>query len=496
MMRPDSVRFEAARDAPVIVWFRRDLRLADNPAVARAARLGRAVVPLFIWAPDEEDWPPGAATRWWLHRSLASLARDLGRRNARLIIRRGPAGQAVREMAVELRAATVIWNRCYEPALAARDAQIEAGLKVDGIAVENFNSSLLFEPRDIQTSAGAPFQVFTPFWRKCLAQGEPVRPLPAPNQLTAPSRWPRSLALEELQLRPSIGWDSGLEMAWTPGEAGAAGELKRFLKTGLAGYALERDRPDHAGTSRLSPHLHFGEIGPGQIWRAVRKLAGELPARQADKLAEPYLRQLVWREFAQHLLYHFPHTPKEPLRPAFARFPWEVDEAGLCAWQRGKTGFPYIDAGMRELWTTGWMHNRVRMAVGSFLVKDLLLPWQEGARWFWDTLVDADLANNTLGWQWVAGCGADAAPYFRIFNPVGQGEKCDPQGAYVRRWVPELARLGTRWIHRPWEAPLDELQAAGIELGRTYPRPIVDHATARRRALEALATLKQPARTD
>lgn len=479
-------------DSPAIVWFRRDLRLADNPALATARKRGGPVVPLFIWSPDEDGWPPGSATRWWLHRSLASLANDLSGLDSRLIIRRGSALQMLEEVADEMKATAVFWNRCYEPALTARDSQIKSALRTRGLEVESFNSGLLFEPWTITTSTGTPFQVFTPYWRKCLAQGEPARPLPRPRQIAAPSRWPDSLPLEGLELNPHIRWDAGLEFAWTPGESGAGGELKRFLKTGLGGYSVERDRPDHSGTSGLSPHLHFGEIGPRQIWQAVRKLAGDMPPPQAERLSEPWLRQLVWREFAHHLLYHFPQTPNAPLREQYSRFPWEHDQSGLRAWQRGKTGYPYIDAGMRQLWGTGWMHNRVRMAVASFLVKDLLIPWQEGAKWFWDTLVDADLANNTLGWQWVAGCGADAAPFFRIFNPISQGEKFDPQGTYVRQWVPELARLDAEWIHKPWEAPGDVLTAAGIKLDGTYPRPIVDHATARLRALEALATLKQP----
>jgi deoxyribodipyrimidine photo-lyase len=293
-----------------------------------------------------------------------------------------------------------------------------------------------------------------------------------------------------LKLEPRIQWDAGLRKAWTPGAPGATKELDRFLADGLGDYPTERDRPDHAGTSRLSPHLHFGEVGPRQIWHAIRRTARIGNSRKQDKIAEPFLRQLVWREFAHHLLYHYPHTVFEPLRNEFVEFPWLEDPTGLRTWQRGETGFPFIDAGMRQLWTTGWMHNRVRMAVASFLVKDLLIPWQEGAKWFWDTLVDADLANNTFGWQWTAGCGADAAPYFRIFNPVGQGERFDPEGSYVRQWVPELAQLPREWIHKPWEAPAAVLQAAGIEVGKTYPQPVVEHAAARRRALQAFGAIK------
>ena len=297
------------------------------------------------------------------------------------------------------------------------------------------------------------------------------------------------MPLVNLQLEPTIDWAGGMRSTWGPGEDGAQYELQRFLDTAVTGYSEHRDRPDEVQTSRLSPYLHFGEISPRQVWHAVRKHAGKHPAIQRG--AEAYLRQLGWREFAHHLLFHFPHTVDQSLRAEFADFPWRDNSVDLKAWQRGRTGYPLVDAGMRELWATGWMHNRVRMVAASFLVKHLLLPWQAGDRWFWDTLVDADLANNTLGWQWVAGCGADAAPYFRIFNPVSQGEKFDPNGNYVRRWVPELSRLPAEWIHKPWEAPTNVLAEAGVKLGMTYPEPIVDHHTARIRALAALAKLKK-----
>jgi deoxyribodipyrimidine photo-lyase len=324
--------------------------------------------------------------------------------------------------------------------------------------------------------------VFTPFWRACRALPPPDTPRPAPGKISKPRTWPASIPLDDLELLPTIGWDAGLAAAWSPGEAGARQRLREFVAHGLTYYHEERNRPDHAGSSRLSPHLHFGEISPRQIRHAV--------ARKRSTGAETFLTEIGWREFAQHVLYHFPHTADAPLRVPFRRFPWNSDRRALRAWQRGRTGYPIVDAGMRELWTTGWMHNRVRMIAGSFLTKDLLISWREGARWFWDTLVDADLASNTLGWQWVSGCGADAAPYFRIFNPVTQGEKFDPQGVYVRRWVPELARLPDRWIHRPWSAPVDVLGAAGVRLGRDYPRPMVDHDQARRAALAALETIR------
>jgi deoxyribodipyrimidine photo-lyase len=424
-----------------LVWFRLDLRTADNPALAAAAKLGE-VVPVFIWAPEEEgNWPPGTASRWWLQHSLAALDADLRKLGSRLIIRCGPTLTALRKLVKETGATAVFWNRRYEPALIARDTQVKQALIADGLQVESFNSALLFEPWEIKTGNGGPYQVFTPFYRACLAR--PLRPVGTTRRAVRGAR-ALSLKLDKLDLLPKLDWARGFN--WQPGEAGAHRELKKFVASAMGRYAAGRDAPAIVGTSRLSPHLHFGEISPRQVWEAAT--------------AEPYRRQLVWREFAHHLLYHFPHTTDQPLKRDFERFPWHKDAKGLQAWRRGRTGFPLVDAGMRELWTTGWMHNRVRMVAASFLVKDLLIPWQEGARWFWDTLVDADLANNTLGWQWVAGCGADAAPFFRIFNPAMQAEKFDPTGEYCQHWM------------------------KGV-----FP-PIVDHQVARQRALAALAQIK------
>jgi deoxyribodipyrimidine photo-lyase len=447
-------------NGPTIVWFRHDLRLDDNPAIVAAAARGR-VVPVFIWAPDEEaPWAPGAASRWWLHHSLQKLAATLAKAGAPLVIRRGPSLETLRSLVRECQASGVVWNRRYEPAVIARDTRIKKELAADGLAVESFNGSLLFEPRHVATKEGRPYQVFTPFWRSLLAKDEPAEPVAAPRRLEGIERPPQSLDVESLGLLPEIAWDGTMAKTWVPGEAGGAKRLERFLAHGLDGYSTDRDRPDHEGTSSLSPHLHFGEISPRRVWHAVRTAVGGRPAAKITSGgAEAYLRELGWREFANHLLFHFPHTPDAPLRADYAKFPWANDPVGLRAWQKGRTGFPIVDAGMRQLWATGWMHNRVRMIVASFLVKDLRVSWLEGARWFWDTLVDADLAANTLGWQWAAGCGADAAPYFRIFNPTSQGEKFDPDGVYAKRW-------------------------AG--LGPGYPEPIVDHADARKRALEAL----------
>jgi deoxyribodipyrimidine photo-lyase len=471
--------------ACALVWFRLDLRLDDNDALGEALASHREVVPVFLWSPEEEaPWSPGAASRWWLHQSLLALQASLAKRGSRLIIRRGPTEETLRRLASETGAEAVFWNWRYEPAVLKRDQEIEKRLNETGLAAKSCPGSLLFEPGTIRNAKGQQFQVFTAFWRACLSAVPPA-PKAAPGQLPGPKRWPGSLEVSDLGLEPAIDWAAGLRQSWQPGEAGAARRLEAFVAGALETYSTDRDRPGRGATSRLSPHLHFGEVSARRTWHAVRN------AKHGDhRAAESYLRQIAWREFAYHLLVHYPATPREALRPEFRDFPWRIEAKELRAWTQGKSGYPLVDAGMRELWHTGWMHNRVRMVVASFLVKHLLIPWQEGAAWFWDTLVDADLANNTLGWQWCAGCGADAAPYFRIFNPVIQGEKFDPDGAYVRRWVPELARVPVNWIHQPWEAPHSELDKAGVELSKDYPLPTVDHAFARQRALAALARVK------
>ncbi len=456
--------------APTLLWFRQDLRLADNPALEAAAAGGGAVIPVFLHAPHEEQpWAPGAAARWWQHESLAALARDLERRGSRLILRAVAPGQSslatLLALAAESGAAAVHWNRRYEPAVLERDRHVKRGLRERGLVAESHNAALLAEPWEVRNQSGRPFQVFTPFWRHVLRELAPPRPLPAPAQLAAPPRWPDSLPLESLGLLPRVRWYDGMAQEWQPGEAGAARQLERFLAEAWSSYRDGRDLPALRGTSRLSPHLHHGEISPRQIWHALAGAAEARGESAASWRQSQFVAELGWREFAHHLLFHFPHTTDAPLRAEFARFPWREDAGLLEAWQRGRTGVPLVDAGMRELWQTGWMHNRVRMVVASFLVKNLLQPWQAGARWFWDTLVDADLASNTLGWQWSAGCGADAAPYFRIFNPMSQAERFDPDGAYVARWVPE--RGSSR-----------------------YPPPIVDLKASRAAALAAYQTLR------
>jgi len=474
-----------------ILWFRQDLRLQDNPALHAAVQRG-AVLPVYILdEAGEGKWPMGGASRWWLHHSLAALDAALRERGSRLILARGESGAVLRELVKQSGADAVFWNRRYEPAAIARDAALKSALGTEGVEVKSFAAAVLFEPHTVMNKSGGPFQVFTPFWRHCLTLevAEPVQ-LPA-GEIAAPAKWPRSLVLAELALLPTIPWDVGFRAAWEPGEAGAAKRLKKFVSGAMERYADERNLPDRDGTSALSPHLHFGDISPRQIWSAVRALSRESGVFPPNRGAQVFLSEVGWREFSYHLLFHFPHTPDAPLREEFARFPWRSDAAQLRAWQRGRTGYPIVDAGMRQLWATGWMHNRVRMIVASFLVKHLRLSWREGAAWFWDTLVDADLAANTLGWQWTAGCGADAAPYFRIFNPILQGAKFDPNGDYVRRWVPELARVPAEFIHAPWEASSLELSAAGVVLGRNYPQPVVDHGEARAAALAALKTLRQ-----
>lgn len=479
---------------PAIVWFRLDLRLSDNPALAAARAEGGPIVPLYIDDPDAEgSWAPGAASRWWLHHSLAALDADLRRRGSRLILARGPSHAVFRALARDLGVGSVHWTRRYEPLVIARDRKIKEDLRATGWRVQSHNGSLLREPWDVRTKTGAPYQVFTPFWRACAEQLPPPPPLAAPERLDpVPSAVP-SLKLEDLELLPRIDWAAGMRAAWRPGEAGAQERLAAFIDRDASRYAHQRDIPGEAWTSRLSPHLHFGEISPRQVWAAVQSASEwEIPPAALGSI-ETYLRELGWREFGYHLLYHFPYTIERPLREGFSAFPWQEAPALLRAWQRGRTGYPIVDAGMRELWATGWMHNRVRMIAASFLVKDLLISWRAGAAWFWDTLVDADLASNTLGWQWTAGCGADAAPYFRVFHPVRQGEKFDPHGTYVRRWIPELRALPDAIVHRPWSAQAATLRAAGIELGRDYPLPIVDHGAARVRALEAWAEAKRRA---
>ena len=467
------------RPSPAIVWFRRDLRLFDNPAFGAAAASGAPLIALYVLdEPAMAAWRPGAASRLRLHHSLASLARDLAALGVCLVLRRGAADLALEGLIEQTGATALYWNRLYEPWAVRRDGEIKARLRARGLRVESFNASLLFEPATLAKA----YRVFTPFWRACLASPEPATPLPARERLAA-AKDVAGDRLEDWRLLPTRpDWAAGFREVWRVGESAARERLQEFAGASAADYGAARDAPGQEGVSRLSAHLHFGEIFPRQVWHEIAAQVGERGA--------PFLRQLGWREFCHHLLFANPDLPERPLDRRFQRFPWRRDDEGFCAWKKGGTGYPFVDAAMRQLWRTGYIHNRARMVAASFLVKHLLLPWQEGEAWFWDTLIDADLANNACGWQWVAGCGADAAPYFRVFNPVSQGEKFDPEGAYVRRYVPELAGLDKKFIHRPWEAPREILRAAGVILGETYPRPIVEHAFARKRALEAYAACR------
>ncbi|MGE0697864.1 MAG: deoxyribodipyrimidine photo-lyase [Hyphomicrobiaceae bacterium] len=477
-------------DRPVVLLLRQDLRLADHPALTAAVGSGRPVIPLYVL--DDETpgrWRMGGASRWWLGISLPRLARSFEAAESRLVVRRGPTAAVVRQTAAETKASAVYLSRSFEPWASRLEAEMREALAGDGVELRRYAGTLLHEPETVRTQAGEAFRVYSPFARAIDQLGEPRVPLPPPEHVPAPRRWPESVTIESLDLLPTRpDWAGGLREAWTPGEAGAKERLADFCRGKVGGYKAMRDRPDVAGTSRLSPHLHFGEVSAATCWHAVAPSA--TAGRGAAESVAKFRRELLWREFSYHLLHHAPHLPEQPFRPEFSDFPWQPDEAAFTAWRQGLTGYPIVDAGMRELWRTGYMHNRVRMVVASFLVKDLLVPWQQGESWFWDTLVDADLANNAASWQWVAGSGADAAPFFRIFNPVKQGLTFDPEGAYVRANVPELARLPVPHIHAPFEAPAGVLSAAGVVLGETYPRPIVDHKLARAAALAAFARIK------
>jgi deoxyribodipyrimidine photo-lyase len=479
--------------SPVILWFRRDLRLADNPALTAAVETGRPVLPLFIL--DEESdgiRPLGGASKWWLHQSLASLGQSLKARGSSLILRRGPAAEVIDALLEETGSSAVYWNRLYDKGSIDRDTAIKKALTDRDIDAQSFNAALLIEPWKIANKSGKPFRVFTPFWKALAPMVESARPEPAPDEIPDPTKKIASDGLDDWELEPrKPDWAAGFRDFWTPGEDGALEAAAHFRDTSLADYKRLRDAPGEDRTSRLSPHLHFGEIGPRQLWYAVTFWNDRRESGKGDDGGMSFLRELGWREFNQHLLFHFPKLPIENVDDAFDAFEWRRDKKGLTAWQRGRTGYPIVDAGMREIWQTGWMHNRVRMAAASFLIKHLLIDWRRGEEWFWDTLLDADPANNAGNWQWVAGCGFDAAPYFRIFNPILQGERFDKDGAYVRRWVPEIADLPDKYLHKPWEAPADILEDAGIVLGDTYPEPIVDHKAARQRALDAYAAIKK-----
>jgi deoxyribodipyrimidine photo-lyase len=472
--------------ATAIVWFRQDLRVTDNPALHAAAASSATILPVFIHEDeDAAEWQPGSAGSWWLRKSIASLSDSL---QGGLRVYRGRAGEIVPRLVRDVGAKAIYWNRCVEPWRVSRDRSIKEQLQADGIEVHTFNGSYLYDPAEVAKPDGTPYRVFTPFYRRGCKALTPRQTLPVPEKMRLDTE-SHPDGHDEKPLLPAFPWFEDAEHDWEPGEQGAHDLLQTFLESGLEIYAEARDRPDLDGVSRLSPHLHFGEISPHQVREAILERAG---AQQSDS-ADKFLSELGWREFSAHLLYHWPELTQDNLQKKFDRFPWKDSEEVQEAWQQGATGYPIVDAGMRQLWRTGYMHNRVRMITASFLVKNLLQDWRAGARWFWNGLLDADLANNSASWQWVAGCGADAAPYFRIFNPVTQGRKFDPQGIYVRRYVPELANVPDKFVHCPWEAPADVLESAGVQLGKDYPEPIVDLAQSRERALDAFKSLMQRA---
>jgi deoxyribodipyrimidine photo-lyase len=466
-------------NTPAILWFRNDLRLSDHAALHAAIETGRPVLPVFILDDTSAGpWALGGASRWWLHNSLVALRDSLRQRGSDLMLRRGDSVTIIQALAGET--GEVFTGGSFDPLSRQVDKTVAQAL---GGRLHRMRTTTLFHPDSIRTKTGGAYSVYTPFANACLALGGPKPPRSAPAEILA-AEIAASDRLEDWGLLPAKpDWAAGLRDTWTPGEAGAIDRAEGFLTGGLAGYAAARDQPAGDGTSMLSPHLHFGEISAPQLWHLAH-------ARPNGKGRETFIRELLWREFCANLLWHNPGLPETPLKSEFARMPWRDDKPALAAWQRGRTGVPIVDAGMRQLWQTGWMHNRVRMIVASFLIKHLMIPWQDGQAWFWDTLVDADLASNAGNWQWVAGCGADAAPYFRIFNPVLQSVKFDTEGDYVRQFVPELAKLDPRHIHAPWEAPADALARAGVILGRTYPKPIVDLAAGRARALDAYALIR------
>lgn len=476
------------RTGTALVWFRRDLRLADNPALSAAVEQCARVIPLYIHAPDEEaPWAPGSASNWWLHHSLRALRDELRRAGSDLVIEQGPTRARLQAVARQTGATHLFWNRSHEPTTIARDIGIKRELSDYGLNCRSFNGNLLSEPAGILTRQGAAYRVFTAYWKNLRRQlMEPLPPLPRIERIVTPAQSAPADSLEALELLPRIPWHREFEPVWRPGEQGAQACWQRFLDHTLPDYEQLRDLPGSEGTARLAPHLHFGEISPRQILWGLQRLADESPALATH--VERFSSQIGWREFAHYTLYHFPRSASESLDSRFEKLAWrdgEEQEQRLRAWQRGETGIPIVDAGMRELWHTGFMHNRVRMIVASLLTKNLGIHWLDGARWFWDTLVDADLANNSLGWQWSAGCGVDAAPYFRIFNPATQAGRFDPAGRYIRRWLPELEDADKSILYHG--------RLAG-DAPRDYPLPMVDLAQSRREALQRWEQIKRQVR--
>lgn len=475
---------------PILLWLRQDLRFDNHPAMRIAAETGKPVICIYIFDNTlKDEQAMGGAQRWWLHHTLTAFQKDLKKREGALILRRGDPRIIIPSLAKETDADHVVWSRRYMPWQIDIDSEIKASLKEQDIQVSSINSSLLFEPWQIETKSGGPYRVFTPYWKTVQSRDDIPQSCSRVDKLKAPDTLPDTDVIEDWDLLPnSPDWSEGFGPLWNPGEKGARARLREWLDEDAAEYDDLRNRPDLNRTSRLSPHLYFGEISPVTIWHMVQQHIsdGDIPEDQGKS----YLSEIVWREFSYHLIYHNPLMFNDPLQDKFSKFEWNTDKNALKAWQKGQTGYPIVDAGMRQLWTEGWMHNRVRMIVGSFLVKDLLLDWQEGMAWFWDTLLDADGASNTASWQWIAGCGADAAPFFRVFNPTTQGEKFDPEGNYVRKYVPELKDLPKKYIHAPADAPAEILEKAGVKIGKTYPSPIVNHKERREEVLSRYEKIK------
>ncbi len=473
-----------------IVWFRNDLRLADHAALFAASQHS-SIIPLYIWDPDTESpWQAGSASQWWLHHSLNNLDQALVEKKSKLIIMRGDRLKIFEQILEKFKIDAVYWNRSYEPSVRSSDKKIQKYLFEKGVAVQICRGNLIFEPGEIVKSDGTPYQVYSAFWRTFIShwQSSSSKQVIAIPPLAAQAK-ALSVTCDALNLLPTIPWDSAFCKYWQPSEAEADRRLNQFLLQSIAKYQKQRDLPGILGTSTLSSYLHFGQIHPQTIYKKIAEKFGDLK-KITDLNIVQFCKELAWREFSHHLLYYFPTLPEHPMKKTFNHFPWRKADRTFDAWKKGLTGYPIVDAGMRQLWQTGWMHNRVRMIVASFLTKDLHISWQEGARWFWDTLLDADLANNTQGWQWTAGCGFDAAPFFRIFNPTSQGEKFDPSGIYIKTWCPELERLPQKWIHQPWMAPENVLLEAKVNLGVNYPFPIVDHKKSRDFSLKAYKNLK------
>ena len=475
-----------------IIWLRKDLRLHDHPGFAQAIAKGYEIIPVYIWDESEHRWQEGEASRWWLHHALIDLQQQLNELGGKIFIHRVGEKDNVLGCLTRLinqyEADAIYWGRRYEPDIVKRDQIIKTQLKESGYDVCSFNSHLLFEPHTVKNKSGKHFKVFTPYWKKCLTLNVDNLTKISKKQWAKVKWYSRpcslSIEIESLGLLPNIPWDKEFYVCWKAQRSEGLKRLNDMVESKCGTYNEQRDIPAIDGTSRLSPYLQWGQISAREVYHAFSN-------NYTDAIEKGYLRQLFWRDFSYHLMFNEPHTPEKAMRPEYEHFPWEKNEMFLTAWKNGQTGFPIVDAGMRQLWQTGWMHNRVRMIVGSLLVKHMLQDWREGASWFWDTLVDADLANNTMGWQWIGGSGADASPYFRIFNPIIQGEKFDPDGSYVRKYCPELTRVPNAYIHKPWEMPELELAEAGITLGKDYPNPVISHQAGREKALAAYAQFKE-----